>query len=198
VRSSKTVAYLAGITCCALLLGAAPTDQFASGLWPGEGRPRFAAKTSVLVLRRDPHRQSPVAARVSTKPGASLEFDDTRYRTVRPGEVVAVADGVLQARNFRRISFLSADDYYRNAPLQDIPYQKGTSFEYLQYRAEGNCFVRLDGEIIETDICATLDDKFRLLSEPITEWWVRVVIFGKPKGWLLIDETTVQFLDRQF
>ena len=37
-----------------------------------------------------------------------------------------------------------------------------------------------------------------VIAEPVTEWWVRVLISGKPKGWLLIDETTVQFLDRQF
>jgi len=184
--------------CSALLLGASPTEEFASQLWPGEGRPRFAAKVSVLVLHRDPQFKSPVAARVPIKLGAPIQFDDTWYRTVRPGEFVATADGVLKARRLGKIRLLSVKDYYANPATEDIAYQKETTFEYLQYRAEGTCFIRLMGEVFDTEVCPTLDDKFQMIAEPVTEWWVRVVISGKPKGWLLIDENTVQFLQRQF
>ena len=71
--------------------------------------------------------------------------------------------------------------------MTNIAYQKGTSLEYLQYRAEGTCFVRLMGEVIDTDVCPAFDDKFRVMAEPVTEWWVRVLISGKPKEWLLVD-----------
>ena len=94
-----------GVICCAVLLGATPAAEFASGLWPGEGWPRFAAKVSVSVLRRDPDLESPVAARFATKRGAPIEFDDTRYRMVKAGEVVAIANGVLKARKLGKLDF---------------------------------------------------------------------------------------------
>jgi hypothetical protein len=68
-----------------------------------------------------------------------------------------------------------------------------------QNRAEGEGFIRINGEILAFDLLVfAYQKKIEVTSEPVTEWWVNVVDDKKePIGWVLINKKTV-FLDRQF
>ncbi len=136
--------------------------------------------------------------------GAEIAFDETRFRTTDPGRVVATAAGELFARTFGEIHYLSRDEYY-NESLEWVPlaYEAGDSFGYLQERAEGGCLITWQSAVREAEYCpwltSTSTSGFRVASEPITEWWIRVTDdAGSELGWLLIEPSTVDLLQRAF
>jgi len=78
-----------------------------------------------------------------------------------------------------------------------LPVQAGDTVEYLQYRAEGTCFIRIASDVIDAKLCPNQQpSRFRLDTEPITEWWIHVTIKGKPAGWLLVSDAVVKVVDR--
>jgi hypothetical protein len=187
---------LSGMLWC----GAA--HAFDSELWPGEGIPRFAAKSDRLVLHEQPDTASPVVITQTVDPGEEIAYDRTRFRTVDEGLVIAQQPGRLLGRDLGDVEHLSEDRYYAADPIfEEITYTKGDSFAYLQYRAEGTCLVRDDDTVLEIEGCpwegAGRGD-FDLVRRPVTEWWVEVTADGKTLGWLQLDPQSVEPLPRRF
>ncbi len=190
--------------CYFLVLLTSQGSAFESELWPGEGRPVFAAKTTHLELRRSPSTASPIVTELGLKKGTKITYNLTRYRTVRPSRVTAKRAGILHGRKLGNLSYLSVDEYYGSeSEWEELRYKGGDSFEYLQYRAEGSCFIKWEDGVFEVDGCPWLSDTggggFAMSSGPITEWWIRVTDKdSRPLGWLLVDENTLNFLPREF
>jgi len=172
---------------------------FEIDLWPGEGIPVFEATSQKLQLHELPSASSRVSQILNVSGGQRISFDDTRYRTTQAGRIRASVNGGVMGRLIGNVSYLSRDSYYRGkfAPA-NIEVRSGTSFEYLQYRAEGNCFVRIDGNVIETWPCPTIEkSKFETIAEPKIEWWIHV-INDKAQGWLLVVDANVKQVKREF
>lgn len=183
----------------ALLLLQAQAAPFVFDLWPGEGRPRFTARATALELRMEPSSAAAVAGRLSVVRGAAVRFDETRVRTVRPGRIVVLLPGTLRGRDLGVTDHLSRDAYDAGGPSQDFPLAAGAVVEHLQDRAEGTCFVRIAGHVVDAEACPTYDAaKYRVESAPVIEWWVRVLDGGRPAGWLLVTDAAVRQGPRTF
>ena len=167
-------------------------STFEIDLWPGEGIPVFEAASRQLQLHELPEASSRSQI-LNVSIGQRISFDDTRYRTTQAGRVRALATSRLMGRVIGKVNHLSRNDYYQvRFAAANVEVQSGTSFEYLQYRAEGNCFVRVDDNVIETWPCPTIEKTmFETVAEPKTEWWIHVVN-GKAPGWLLVDANVKQ------
>ena len=179
------------------LLIALQGPTIVSDMWPGEGIPQFAAKT-ILRLHREPSRAAPWL-RVTVGKGVLLQFDSTRYATMRSGQIIARSAGAIHGRVLGRVSYLSEAQYYADSILsREILYQRGDTVEYLQYRAEGTCVVRIKGDVIDAEDCPAFNPNgFAVRSEPDTEWWIWVRS-ATAQGWLLVDTTVVTQLKRRF
>jgi hypothetical protein len=199
-----------GLSCFLVALALAgvvwlvAAHAFESELWPGEGVPRFAAKTDRLVLHREPDISSPVVARQAVEPGQEIAYDRTRFRTIDEGLVIAREPGRLLGRSLGDVEHLSESAYYGADPtLEEIPYAEGEAFAYLQYRAEGTCMIRHDGAVFEIDGCPwegapPQGGDFDLARRPVTQWWIEVTAQGRALGWLQVDAQTVDPLPRRF
>ena len=98
------------------------------------------------------------------------------------------------------VKALSREDYYKGkfGPAT-LEVQPGVDVEYLQYRAEGTCFVRIAGNVIDADPCPSNDKAmFRVEMEPRTEWWIHVLISRDSAGWILVTDTRVKVVNREF
>jgi hypothetical protein len=132
--------------------------------------------------------------------GQQLPFDDTRFRTTQVGEIRVLSLTRVTGRNLGTIVRLSREEYYKGkfSPAL-VELQPGSTVEYLQYRAEGTCFVRIAGSVIDAESCPTNDkSKYRVETEPKTEWWIHIVLSDGSKGWVLVAESTVKLVNRQF
>lgn len=177
--------------------------EFDSELWPGEGRPTFRAKHDSLIFHEKPSKSSSTIKFHRLKKDDSIIYDRTIFRTIKPSIIIALISGKFYGRSFGNITYLSRKLYYSKSNWLNFNYERGDSLQYLQYRAEGNCIVRYQGEIIEVEHCLwdiTENEKqFKKISNNVTEWWVRVTDSDhKPVGWILIDKKSVEFLDRRF
>jgi hypothetical protein len=75
----------------------------------------------------------------------------------------------------------------------------GDAIEYLQYRAEGSRFVRINGEAVEAGECPAQDKRsFKLEAMPTIEWWIRTILDDQYVGWLLVDDRVVKLVRRRF
>jgi hypothetical protein len=176
---------------------------FEVGLWPGEGRPRLVAGATTLSPRTEPRKDAPTATVLHVKKGQLVEFGETLYRTTVPGRLRVLKDSQMTGRRMGSILRLSRDDYYSDRyPTVSLPVRAGEVIDYLQNRAEGTCFVRIRGEVIDADPCPHFvvapADQFALEAEPQTEWWVQVLLKGQPDGWLLVDGRNVREGGRTF
>jgi hypothetical protein len=180
-------------------LQAGHDSAFESDLWPDEGRPVFVAVARQLVLHELPCTSSKVIRRLSVAPKRRLVFGDTRYRTMKPGRFLALVSTSIKGRMLGDIARLSRAEYYSDKFSDaSINVRAGDTIEYLQYRAEGTCFVRVAGKTIDADPCPTEElTRFRLDVKPITEWWIRITANGTPAGWLLVTDATVKEIDRE-
>jgi hypothetical protein len=178
----------------------ADVSVFEIDLWPGEGRPVFESATRSLGLRELPSASSKITDTVKIMLGQQLPFDDTRFRTTQVGEIRVLAFTQVTGRNLGTIGRLSREEYYKGKfPPARIELQPGATVEYLQYRAEGTCFLRIAGNVIDAESCPTNDkSKFRMETEPKTEWWIHIVLSDGSKGWVLVTESTVKLVNRQF
>lgn len=187
-----------------LLLVFATSPQMATGavfesdLWPGEGIPVFESAATQLSLHELPSASSKVIRRLTVKPKQRLVFDETRYRTIKPGSVTVLVSTIIKGRMLGNLARLSKADYYSGKfPDTSVNVSAGDTFEYLQYRAEGTCFVRVADKIIDASLCPTRGRDFRLDVEPTLEWWIQITVNSKPAGWLLVTDTTVRVIDRK-
>lgn len=175
-----------------LLVGCAQVADpvFQVDLWPEEGIPHFEATGEPLRLHKAPNRGEPLQHIVETTSGTPIQFDTTRYQTWEPGTIEVLQGSVIGGRDMGRIRHLTRDRYYGpDFPRGEWPVAPGDTIQYLQYRAEGTCFVRIEGVVVEAGVCPTLlQDAFRLVGEPVTEWWIHATL-EDGSGWLLVDRT---------
>ena len=191
---------LTAILTILALAASAPTVPFVSELWPGEGIPVLVAGARQLSLRREPSARAPANRRLAVPIGGRVQFDQTRYQTVRSGLVMLQTAMELSGRNLGSLTYLAKDDYYSDKfPTESYGLQAGAKIEFLQYRAEGSCFMRLGKNVIEVNDCPDLaDPRFRALSKAEVLWWVRVIVGGKPRGWALVDGRALRESTREF
>lgn len=176
----------------------APGDVFEIDLWPGEGLPVFEAVATRIELRELPSASSRIVQTLVVRPGQRLVFDDTRYRTTKPGRFIALTPTRVTGRTLGDVSRLSRSDYYSGkfAPA-GVDITAGDRIAYLQYRAEGTCFVRIANAVIDTKPCPTeMKREFTLEAEPITEWWIHIIVDGEAAGWLLVIDSTAKVVRR--
>ncbi|MFN8062706.1 MAG: hypothetical protein U0Q12_26375 [Vicinamibacterales bacterium] len=183
-----------GLVLAGLLQTAA--SLFEVGLWPGEGRPVFEANGPVQ-LRTQPTSAAEVTSVLNVPPGERLTFDDTVYRTVTPGLFRARRTSVVKGRDLGSLTTLSRMAYYTGRfDRVELPVSEGEAIEYLQYRAEGTCFVRLRSRIIDAHMCPSESpDDFEMRSKPAVEWWIHLA--GGRGGWVIVSPETVKEVDRQ-
>jgi hypothetical protein len=112
--------------------------------------------------------------------------------------LTALAPTVVAGRLLGTISRLSTEDYYSGRYASgNVAVSAGKDVEYLQYRAEGSCFVRVDREVIDAAPCPAQDSQhFRAGAEPVVEWWIHLT--GTRVGWIEGTETTLEQVDREF
>ena len=150
---------------------------FESDLWPEEGIPVFEAVATQLSLHELPSASSKVIRRLTVKAKQRLVFDETRYRTMTPGRLTALVSATIKGRMLGDVTRLSKADYYSDTfPEASVDVSAGDIVEYLQYRAEGTCFVRVAGKTIDAAPCPTHTKAFRLDVKPSLEWWVHTTV----------------------
>ena len=172
---------------------------FEIDLWPGEGIPMLESATGVLTLHRRPSPASPVTHELNVGVDHRLTYDSTTYQTMIPGRLRVLAPYNIRGRVLGNVSRLTEDRYYSTRLQQTImPVDSTSRLEFLQYRAEGSCFVRLNGRVIDAEDCPAMNPiEFALEEEPVTRLWARVVE-GKRVGWVLVSDSTVRIAGRQF
>lgn len=182
------------------LFAQATNSVFEIELWPGEGRPRFEAVAGELAIREAPTLSAKVARRLRVTNGQQVAFDETLYRTIESGHLEVVAGINISGRFLGITRLLTRDAYYKGRfPQRAVALNEGDVVEYLQYRAEGTCFVRVADQVIDASPCPAEDARaFRVMSQPKTEWWIRLVLDRVPLGWVVVDGTTVKESGRSF
>jgi hypothetical protein len=190
------------LSCLATLalLVQATSGVFETELWPGEGRPQFQAVGSELAIRETPSSSARIISRLSVTPGQAIGFDETRFRTTEPGHLQVLAASSVTGRVLGSIRSVTRAAYYSGQfPQRAVACKEGDVIEYLQYRAEGTCFVRVGDQVVDADPCPAQDDRlFRLTTEPKTEWWIRVALDRIPIGWVMVDEKAIKQTGRTF
>lgn len=179
---------------------AIPGDAvFTVELWPGEGIPVIVAQRPSLALRRSPSLASVPTDTLAVSAGTRLTFDSTRFETLAAGLLTTAAALVVTGRDLGAIDHLTRDDYYRaEFPSVDELVPARASIEYLQDRAEGTCFVRLSGRVIDARVCPSLHEHVTIEREPLTRWWTFVRNDGGAAGWLIVSDSTAQVVRREF
>lgn len=181
-----------------LALHVTSSSVFEIDLWPGEGTPVFAAGASQLRLHEAPSRSARVTSTARVSPGQRVKYDETRYITTVAGRLTVLAPVVVTGRRLGTISRLSKEDYYSERfAAAKVPVPAGKQIEYLQYRAEGTCFVRVDSVVIDADPCPANDSqRFRADTKPVVEWWIRLT--GTHVGWIEVTDKTLKQVERVF
>jgi hypothetical protein len=165
-------------------------------LWPGEGRPHFESTGAALTLYSKPDTDSQAALTYRPQAGRRIQWDKTEYQTKTSMTVKVVRDTTLTASSFGDIKRLTAAMYYhQNRKTEVLRLKAGEEFEYLQDRAEGACFIKIEKTVYDVE---ERNDAFKLNGQPTNEWWIRITENRKPLGWLLIDGAPVKHLRRTF
>lgn len=167
---------------------------FEIDLWPGEGVPRFEAVTNELKLHELPSASSRIVSTVAVSSGQGVGFDNTLYRTVQAGRIEVLKPAKIDGRIIGKVNRLSRSGYYSNKfKAFERELQPKMIIEYIQYRAEGTCFLGIGGQVLDTWCPADHDPNYRVLSEPKTEWWIHVML-GTSAGWIEVNGSTVKDL----
>jgi hypothetical protein len=177
---------------------AGTTLTFEVELWPGEGIPVVTAVRDHLPLLRSPSPEAANAESLSVPIGTRIAYDSTRVQTIAPAMVRVTDSSVVRGRFFGAVHLLTRDRYYSDA-LRDtvIALAPSEHFEYLQPRAEGSCFVRIRGSVVEANPCPTHDSaSFMVSGEPELRWWI-FVSGGAASGWLLVSDSTAKVVRRE-
>lgn len=179
---------------------ATSSPSFEIGLWPGEGTPVIAAVRGGLPLMRSPSDAAAVTGTLHTDAGGRVAYDSTRFQTIAPATVrVTGSSAAVHGRFLGAVRSLSRDRYYSDA-FRDTTIDVAPSqhFQFLQPRAEGSCFVRIDGSVIEADPCPSHDAaSFAVSGEPALRWWI-FVAGDSASGWLLVSDSTAKVVRREF
>jgi hypothetical protein len=173
--------------------------QFAVDLWPGEGIPVIEARREVLMLREEPDSSAPVVDSLIGRVGRRIAFDSTRFQTLSSGELRVVTPLNVAGRDLGVLTHLTRERYYHE-PMADvsIPVRESGTIEFLQYRAEGTCFVRIEKRVIDAQPCPGFGkESVEVVREPVTKWWIHVRGLNG-HGWLLVSDSTAQSVRREF
>ena len=172
---------------------------FEIDLWPGEGIPTLESATEVLTLHRRPSPASPVAHELNVGVGHRLTYDSAAHQTMVPGRLRVLAPFNITGRVVGNVRRLTSRSYYAAQHQRTrVPVDSTSRVEFLQHRAEGTCFVRLNGRVIDAEDCPAMNPiEFKLEEKPVTRLWVRVVD-GRRVGWLLVTDSTVSIVGRQY
>lgn len=178
----------------------APAVQFSIDLWPGEGIPVIEARRPVLLLRDAPDVDSPVVDSLTGRVGRRIPFDSTQFQTIRSGEIRVVTPLQVAGRDLGELTHLTRDRYYHaQAPEVSIPLTAPATIEFLQYRAEGTCFVRIERRVIDAQPCPGFGkDSVEVVRQPVTRWWILARGQGGAHGWLVVSDSTAQSVRREF
>ncbi|MGD1716053.1 hypothetical protein [Dapis sp. BLCC M172] len=163
---------------------------FSTGLWPGEGIPRFKSKMNLQPLVK-PKLDSPPVQGLEVKKGTILNFTETLYQTIESDIVIIEETQKLKVTNYGNIKYLSRDAYYSSGKQIYLTLEKGEQINVLQNRAEGDTFFEYQGNIYAGWCQPCYGASYK------TAWWVKVTILSK-SGWVLINENTVEFLKRLY
>ena len=176
-----------------------PPAVFAIDLWPGEGIPVMQAMRPSLPLRVAPDLASPVVDVLSARVGERVPFDSTRFQTVVAGNIFVTDTLTITGRNMGPVRHLSRGQYYGSGGDTSIVFAPGASIEFLQHRAEGTCFVRIGGNVFDARRCPVLDpERIRVEHEPVTRWWIGLRGQDNHFGWILVSDTTIKSVRREF
>lgn len=106
----------------------------------------------------------------------------------------------MSGTRFGAVARVLRDDYHGNhASRGHVNVTAETHIDYLQYRAEGECFVRVDGVVWAVEDCPTrFKDTYAVQGEPVVEFWARIVQQTRPAGWVLVDGQQVRVVGRTF
>ena len=76
------------------------------------------------------------------------------------------------------VNRLSRDEYYFGKFTSvSMDVRPGMILEYLQYRDEGTCFIRMEGRVIDAEDCPANDKSLsKIEAEPTVEWWIHVAV----------------------
>ena len=172
---------------------------FEVGLWPGEGIPVVEALRAELPLLQSPEVGSPVVSVLMAGSGRQITYDSTRFQTITPAAVRVIGDAVVRGRHLGALRHLSREQYnstaFRDTAIALAP---PAVFEFLQYRAEGTCFVRIGGRVVDADPCPVHDrTRFTTAGEPQTLWWIHAH-GATGAGWLQVTDSTAAVEGRRF
>jgi len=171
--------------------------SFESEFWPAEGVPEYVSRAERLFLHARPASDAPIMAEWTVHLKDPVPFDGFRFRTIRPGVLVARCSGNLVGRNLGRTDYVSQANYYRDGGESvTIRFGPEDHIEYLQYRAEGTAFLRWQGLVLDAPLPGRPD--FDTVCHPVAESWVRATSPSTGvTGWVLADDQ-LEEIHRQF
>lgn len=177
----------------AIAMLASPGLAFESALFPGEGPIRIRASGDEMVLRKAPMAYAGIADTIWLVQGEIIKWSNARFRTVVPGLLLVSEDCSIDGSRYGRVFYLSRKDYYRGSgKWETFRFSKRDTIEYLQYRAEGSAFLRMDGTVISAELLSPKSAALREIRSPQLELWIEVEDKdGKPLGWFRLDDDYV-------
>jgi hypothetical protein len=187
-----------------LLTSATPTPRsdvvFTADIWPGEGIPVIELRRTALPVLAEPDPSAAVVDTLRGRVGQRVTFDSTRYQTIESGSVAIQTSFTLTGRDLGDLKRLTLDRYYQpNVAEVSIPLTAPTTIDFLQYRAEGTCFVRVQGKVIDAQPCPGFgSESVSVVRDPVTRWWILVRGAGGVSGWILVSDTTARAVRREF
>jgi hypothetical protein len=127
--------------------------------------------SDTLVLREAPLPSAAVARTMPVHRGTPILFDFTRFQTLEPGQFRVLVDTVVVGRNLGPARYLARSDYYSGRfPREHRRITAAGTMEYLQYRAEGTCFVRMGGAVFEAEPSPLVQQALFELANEMTSW----------------------------
>jgi len=190
----RTAVALALVT----LVGQNTPAIFECDIWPGEGRPRLRA-VGPLELYASPTRDSR-QSQLTVPASQDLVFDRVITRTTSVAPVTVLQATSMSGLRFGAVARVAREDYYGGKISRGhVNVSPQSRIEYLQYRAEGECFVRVDGVVWAVEDCPTrYKDTYAVAGEPVVELWARIIHQGRAAGWVLVDGKRVRVVGRTF
>ena len=146
--------------------------EFERDGWPGEDRPKLAARNDQLLLHEAPLPSS-ASRQLNYQAGWRIAWD--RSKVITRKSAVWTVKKEIDRGTCGNLS-------------------PGDRVELLQYESEGWGTFRVGDRLCS--LKATRSDDFDKAGQrPLVEWWVRVLDNTRsPIGWLLVDSDQVELL----
>lgn len=192
-------------TIALLAIGACTADPVANQQllvyenFVGEGRPEYETISNQIELRDTPNSGAAITNVVPVSQGQFITYNNAITRTLRSGPIELQGDVLIQVREFGDISTISTDLYYSDSitwiekkiTAKDKP-------ELLMWISEGNCFIKSNQIVYESDSCPLESgSEWTLQKQPTTESWIELNL-GNSKGWAKVDSQQIRESSRSF